>query len=208
MPNHRTPGTSTDHSREARTEELPHRAPEWTADVPGVTGTRLVRVPAAALDALAAGDLETAQRALGDEPRLTPFVIGPRSRSVWARRSRQVAQDPADADWVTRLLVAPTGEVVGRAGFHGVPQDGTVEVGYEVAPEAQRRGHARAALRVLLDVARREPEVRTVRATIRPDNVASRSLAEAHGFVVTGEQWDDEDGLESIFELDLASLPD
>lgn len=193
MPDHST-HTTTDH-------EQPHHAAVWTADVTGAVGTRIVRVPVPALDALADGDLAAAQRALGDEPRLTAFVVGPRSRSVWARRSRQVAQEPADADWVTRLLVAPSGEVVGRAGFHGAPQDGTVEVGYEVAPEAQRRGHARAALRILLDVARREPDVHTVRATIRPDNVASRSLAEAHGLVITGEQWDEEDGLETIFEV-------
>lgn len=207
MPDDRTPVTSTDHDPDASTDEPPHRAPEWTADAPGSAGTRLVRVPAAALDALAVGDLQAAQQVLGDALRLTPFLVSPGCRSVWARRSRQVSQTPADADWVTRLLVAPTGEVVGRAGFHGAPQDGTVEVGYEVAPEVQRRGHARAALRVLLDVAHREPGVRTVRATIRPDNVASRSLAEAHGFVVAGEQWDDEDGLETIYELDLASLP-
>ncbi|ACZ21739.1 acetyltransferase, ribosomal protein N-acetylase [Sanguibacter keddieii DSM 10542] len=190
-----------DDSTHSTTDHEPHRAAVWTADVPGAVGTRIVRVPVPALGALAEGDLAAGQRLLGDDPRLTPFVVGPRSRSVWDRRSRQVAQHPADAAWVTRLLVAPSGEVVGRAGFHGAPQDGTVEVGYEVAPEAQRRGHARAALRILLDVARREQGVRTVRATIRPDNVASRSLAEAHGLVVTGEQWDEEDGLETIFEI-------
>ena len=49
--------------------------------------------------------------------------------------------------------------------------------------------------------ARREPLVRVVRATISPDNAASRSLVLQHGFVEVGEQWDDEDGLEIVFEV-------
>lgn len=183
---------------------LPHDTPTWTTDLPGAAGTRLVRLPAASLDALAVGDVAAAQSALGDEVVLTEFLVSDGCRSVWARRSRQVAESPSDLDWVTRVVVAPTGEVVGRAGFHGPPEDGTIEVGYEIDPEHRRRGHARAALRVLLDVARRDPAVRTLRASVRPDNLASRALVEQHGLVVTGEQWDEEDGLETIFEIDVA----
>jgi len=182
-------------------DDRPHRSPVWTADVPGASGTRLVRLPTDAVDALAAGDLATAQDAVGDGLRLTPFLVSPECRRVWAYRSRQLARTPSAAAWVTRLLVTPAGEVVGRAGFHGAPESGTVEVGYEVDPAQRRRGHARAALRILLDVARREPDVRTLRATVSPDNEASRLLVEAHGLVVTGEQWDEEDGLETIFEV-------
>ena len=182
-------------------DDGPHRSPVWTADVPGAAGTRLVRLPTVAVDALAAGDLATAQDAVGDGLRLTPFLVSPECRRVWAYRSRQLARTPSAAAWVTRLLVTPAGEVVGRAGFHGAPESGTVEVGYEVDPARRRRGHARAALRILLDVARREPDVRTLRATVSPDNEASRVLVEAHGLVVTGEQWDEEDGLETIFEV-------
>lgn len=190
-----------DDSTDLRTDDSPHRSPVWTADVPGAAGTRLVQVPTATVDALAVGDLSTAQGAIGADLHLTPFLVSAGCRRVWAYRSRQLAHTPSDAAWVTRLLVAPSGEVVGRAGFHGAPEDGTVEVGYEVDPAHRRRGHARAALRVLLDVARREPGVLTLRATISPDNEASIALAEAHGLVVTGEQWDEDDGLETVFEV-------
>jgi hypothetical protein len=44
--------------------------------------------------------------------------------------------------------------------------------------------------------------VRTVRVTISPDNVASYRLASQYGFTEVGEQWDDEDGLEIIYEVD------
>ncbi|MGD0246728.1 MAG: GNAT family N-acetyltransferase, partial [Streptosporangiaceae bacterium] len=53
-----------------------------------------------------------------------------------------------------------------------------------------------------LQRAAREPRVRTVRATISPDNVASYQLVSQYGFTETGEQWDDEDGLEIIYEVD------
>ena len=73
-----------------------------------------------------------------------------------------------------------------------------------VDPLERRRGYARAALEALLARAMREPLVRTVRATIRPDNAASRLLVLQYGFVEVGEQWDDEDGLETIYEVAAA----
>jgi hypothetical protein len=39
-----------------------------------------------------------------------------------------------------------------------------------------------------------------VRASIRPDNTASRDLVLSYGFVAVGEQQDDVDGLEIIYE--------
>jgi RimJ/RimL family protein N-acetyltransferase len=39
-----------------------------------------------------------------------------------------------------------------------------------------------------------------VRASVRPDSLASRALVESFGFVPVGQQWDDEDGLETIYE--------
>jgi len=92
---------------------------------------------------------------------------------------------------------------VGRAGFHGLPDAaGIVEVGYAINPAHRRRGYARAALESLLERAARDPGVHTVRATIRPDNTASRDLVVQYDFVAVGEQWDDEDGQEIVFEVD------
>jgi L-amino acid N-acyltransferase YncA len=48
--------------------------------------------------------------------------------------------------------------------------------------------------------------VRTVRVTISPDNVPSYRLASQYGFAEVGEQWDDEDGLEIIYELKRLAL--
>lgn len=118
-------------------------------------------------------------------------------------RSKQINERPGDAAWITRLIVDPTIAVpVGLAGFHGPPDAaGMVELGYRVDPEFRRRGYARQSLEILLAVAQRHPDVRTVRATISPDNAASLALINSYGFVENGEQWDDEDGREIIFEM-------
>ena len=55
-------------------------------------------------------------------------------------------------------------------------------------------------LAALLARAAAEPSVRTVRATISPDNAASLATLAGNGFRHVGEQWDERDGRELIFE--------
>lgn len=43
--------------------------------------------------------------------------------------------------------------------------------------------------------------MKTVRVTISPGNTASYALAAQYGFAEVGEQWDEEDGLEIIYEV-------
>ena len=43
-----------------------------------------------------------------------------------------------------------------------------------------------------------------VRASISPDNVASLSTLAPFRFILVGHQWDEEDGLELLFELAVA----
>ncbi|MCC2318509.1 GNAT family N-acetyltransferase [Cellulomonas chengniuliangii] len=183
--------------------DVPLRAP-GSAGPSDPRTVELVALQPVTIHALAAGDLDAAN--VTSPAPLTAYLVESDARHVWGLRSRQVDADPATAQWVTGLIVDPANrEVVGRAGFHGPPDaQGMVEVGYSVDPRHprhRRRGYARAALRALLDRARREPSVRVVRATISPDNAASRSLVLQHGFVEVGEQWDDEDGLEIVFEV-------
>ena len=162
---------------------------------------RIVHLSPDTLAALAAADLATAAELTGLP--LTPYVISDERIGVWRRRARQVVDVPADLPWVTGLLVDDvTGEVVGGAGFHAAPDaEGMVEVGYGVDPAYRRRGYARAALLHMVDRARAHPDVRVLRATVSPTNAASLGLVAQLPFVEVGEQWDDEDGLEIIFEL-------
>ena len=183
-------------------------AEPWKSPACEATGRQLVPLPLPVMDALANGHLRSAAELFPHkELVLTPYLVSDECpRSVWAMRSTQIKADPRDATWVTRLVVdSETGTIVGRAGYHGQPnQDGMIEVGYAIDPLHRRRGHARAALKILVDIAAGDPRVKVVRATVRPDNYASRNLIDQYGFREIGEQWDEEDGLEKILELSVS----
>ncbi|TDE15097.1 GNAT family N-acetyltransferase [Jiangella asiatica] len=167
---------------------------------------RILQLGAGALRALADGDLVAAN--LHSPVALTPYFAGPHWSSVWRMRSEQVVSDPASADWITGVVWCEELAVaVGRAGFHGPPDGaGMVEVGYAIDPAHRRRGYARAALELMLGRAAHDPRVRTVRASIGPANLASRNLVLQYGFVEVGEQRDDDDGLEVVYEVSSATF--
>jgi len=165
----------------------------------------IVQLDAAALRALADGDLAGADRS--SPVPLSPYLAGPDCRRVWEVRAEQVVEDPSSAGWVTGIVWDPARRIaVGRAGYHGPPDaSGMVEVGYSIDPQFRRQGYARAALLALLGRARLEPGVTTVRASVSPGNVASRDLVLSSGFVQVGQQEDDEDGLELVYEVTVGS---
>jgi ribosomal-protein-alanine N-acetyltransferase len=155
---------------------------------------------AATLRALLAEDLQEARRLSGLD--LTPFFLT--QGWLWRLRVDQIAADPSAEEWVARAAVTePGGVPVGTLGFHGPPDDGgMVEVGYTVDPAHRRRGVATAMLRLALAEAAADPRVNRVRASISPDNAASLGTIRRFGFVRVGEQIDEEDGLEILYEWD------
>jgi RimJ/RimL family protein N-acetyltransferase len=155
-----------------------------------------VPLPLSDLRALVAGDLAAACAAAGHP--LSEWVLG--ERWLWEIRVRDIEANPAAEEWIARAAVAD-GQVVGAGGFHGPPDDeGRVEVGYGVDPAYRRRGFAKAMLAELIRRAEGDPRVHLVRASIRPDNVASLATIAPFGFEKVGEQWDEVDGLEIVYE--------
>src|SRR3954449_10218241 len=151
---------------------------------------RLAGLDAAALAALVDGDVAAASRAAGVE--LPEAFL--EDEALWRLRLEEARER-----WLVAAIVADD-IVVGHAGYHGHPgADARVEVGYFVLPGHRRRGHARAALQALLDEAAARG-ARTVRASVSPSNDPSLSLLRSFGFERVGEQWDDEDGYELVFE--------
>lgn len=167
---------------------------------PEPVAVRLEQIPVVAMSALLAGDLAAAREISGLP--LTPFFAAEGARFLWQYRIEQIAREPGAQRWVARAAVdVASGQVVGHAGFHGPPDGaGMVEVGYSTDPELRRRGYATAMLSALLTWAAQEPPIRIVRASISPDNVASLATVARFGFTRAGEQWDEDDGLELIFE--------
>jgi [ribosomal protein S5]-alanine N-acetyltransferase len=164
---------------------------------PSSSPVRLVVLDADTLQALVAGDAGRASAASGLD--IPPWFT--ENRWLWTLRLGQLIGAPEQAPWLVRAVVrAEDGAVLGHAGYHGPPDArGMIEIGYEIAPEHRRRGYARAAVRQLLEDAGRNGAY-VARASVSPDNAASLALIASCGFVRVGEQMDEIDGLELVFE--------
>jgi RimJ/RimL family protein N-acetyltransferase len=100
--------------------------------------------------------------------------------------------------------------MIGHAGFHGPPgvnaikDADAVEVGYMILEPYRRRGYATEVVRTLLDWASREHGIQRFIASISPGNEASLALVRRLGFREFGRHWDEEDGEELEFELQIS----
>ena len=143
------------------------------------------------LTALGADELEAVRWDPAEEGARTFFV-------------EQLRADPGSRGWWAWLARLETGEEVGSGGFGGRPgSDRRLTVGYAVHEEHRGRGYATELLELLTSWALARPEVDRVRATIRPDNVASLRVAAKAGFEPTGEVvHDDEHGELLVFVRD------
>jgi RimJ/RimL family protein N-acetyltransferase len=157
------------------------------------------------MDRVAAGDVE----ALATE---LDAAIGAdwvrKVRWLAAMRAKQVRERPQDRPWLLRTIVrAEPGqprEVIGYLNFHAGPNEqGQVEIGYTLMPEARGHGYAIEAVRAMFEWATRAHGIRRFRASVAPDNERSLNLIGKLGFRHTGEQWDPDDGLELVYELEV-----
>jgi [ribosomal protein S5]-alanine N-acetyltransferase len=157
-----------------------------------------VPLPVPVLEALLRGDLDGASAGAG--ALLTPYFVD--EGWLWRIRLDQAAADPGSLAWIARAARdRATGDVVGHVGFHGPPDErGMVEVAYSVDPAHRRQGYATAMLREALAWAAASPGVTVVRASVSPDNAASLATLRPFGFAHVGEQVDEVDGLELLFE--------
>ena len=117
-------------------------------------------------------------------------------------RLAEVEKDPAAEPWLMRaILLRAGGEMIGHAGFHAPPDErGMVEIGYTVFEGHRRRGVAHETAVALLGWAGSRSGIRVFRASVSPANEPSLALVAKLGFVQTGEQWDEIDGEELVFE--------
>lgn len=177
-------------------------------DVPPIQTPRLdlISMSPVFMEALLAGRRDEAERLLGLT--LPDDQLGPSLERFLRHRLEQIRGDPKVQRWLARAIVLRDGGrvMVGNAGFHGQPgvnAAGTaraLEIGYGILPEHRRRGYATEAVAALLAWARTEGIHHFV-ASVAPANEPSLAIIRKLGFVRTGEHWDDEDGLEHVFEL-------
>jgi [ribosomal protein S5]-alanine N-acetyltransferase len=156
------------------------------------------------MEALVARDLAAAEREIGAH---VPAWLPDQLEHFLQYRLAQLAVDPSIREWLGRAMLltdeAGRRRVVGTIGFHGPPDpQRRVEIGYSVDPVYRRLGLAREAVRAMFDWAAATHGIRRFIASISPTNEPSLNLAAGFGFVQTGTQVDDIDGLELVFETD------
>ncbi len=111
-------------------------------------------------------------------------------------------------EWANHLVVhIADGAMIGMAGFKGEPSDGTVEIGYGIAPTYRGQGLATETARILVRRAA-ERGVRTVVAETLAEPSHSTSVLTRVGFARVGEAYDSEDGPIWRWEFDTAALTD
>jgi ribosomal-protein-alanine N-acetyltransferase len=157
------------------------------------------------LDQLAAGE---AARVAAELDALLSGEWLEEVRSLAGFRAKQLRERPQDRPWLLRPIVRTEAgearEAIGYLNFHAAPDDhGVAEVGYTLLPAARGKGYAIEAVRAAFDWATRVHGVRRFRASVAPDNERSLKLIGKLGFVPTGEHWDERDGLEFVFELEV-----
>jgi RimJ/RimL family protein N-acetyltransferase len=116
----------------------------------------------------------------------------------------QVKADPATNKWFVRWIVLKENrEVIGSTSFHGAPDaQGMMEIGLGIETQYQNQGYAKEALLGMWRWVLTFPEVKTLRYTVSPQNLPSIAVINYFGFDFKGQQIDEEDGPEDIYEMD------
>ena len=125
-----------------------------------------------------------------------------------AWRVPQVKVDPSCNKWFVRWIVLKERqEVIGSTSFHGAPDsEGMLEIGLGIESEYQRQGFAKEALLGMWRWALTFTEVKTFRYTVSPDNTPSIAVVKYFGFDFKGQQMDEIDGAEDIYEMSAAEF--
>lgn len=120
-------------------------------------------------------------------------------------RAPLVRTDPSSNKWFIRWIVLrSSSEVIGSTSFHGAPDEaGMLEIGLGLHEPFQRQGFGFEALLGMWTWAAGQAAVQKFRYTVSPDNTASVALVQKFGFAHVGQQIDEIDGPEDIYEMSV-----
>jgi RimJ/RimL family protein N-acetyltransferase len=93
-------------------------------------------------------------------------------------------------------------EIIGSAGFHNLPDvNGMIEIGFGIDHTFRNKGYGKQILHGMWNWVVKEQGVKTLRYTVSPSNLISQQIIQKLQFNLVGEQLDDVDGVEEIYEL-------
>jgi RimJ/RimL family protein N-acetyltransferase len=118
-------------------------------------------------------------------------------------RLPRVRQNPEYAKFLLRVAVLKDNPIIiASAGFHNAPDnDGMIEIGFGVDKKYQGNGYGQEILYGMWSWVVNNPLVKTLRYTVSPDNLISQHIIKKLGFEYKGQQIDEKDGPEDIYEL-------
>lgn len=125
-----------------------------------------------------------------------------------ANRVADVRSKPDNIRWYFRVIVDRERNLaVGSASFHGGPDElGMIEIGLGVHESERGKGFATEAVLGMWSWAAAQPEVKFLRYTVEPGNAPSIAIIEKLGVPRVGEQIDEVDGLEYIYEISVEAF--
>ena len=118
-------------------------------------------------------------------------------------RVPQVKEDQSLNKWFVRWIVLKSDqEIIGSTSFHGAPdENGMVEIGLGIDDKFHNKGFGYEAIKGMWNWVCQDPVVKILRYTVSPTNLASIALINKFGFPKVGQQIDEEDGPEDIYEM-------
>lgn len=141
--------------------------------------------------------------AIADQNFVNPYRVLVDNSGPLGWRVPQVKNDPSVNKWFIRFIVLKeTREVIGSTSFHGEPDSqGMIEIGLGIEEPFQGQGYAKEALAGMWKWACSFPEIKTLRYTVSPENLPSIAVIKYFDFYYKGQQMDEEDGPEDIYEM-------
>ena len=118
-------------------------------------------------------------------------------------RAPRVAANPGWAKYLLRVAVLKNNPIIiASAGFHNAPDAaGMIEIGFGVDSKFQNQGFGQEILHAMWSWVVKDPLVKTLRYTVSPENSVSQHIIKKFNFNLIGEQIDEEDGLELIYDF-------
>jgi len=176
---------------------------EWTSEEPIIETPRLELHHISPLDLITLFEDPEDLSIYDGKPFSNPYrqLMDDKGPLHW--RVPQVKENPRTNKWFVRWIVLKeSGEIIGSTSFHGVPDaSGMVEIGLGIQFQFHNQGFAKEALLGMWKWALNSPEVKTLRYTVSPTNAPSIAVINKFKFTLIGQQIDEEDGPEDIYEM-------
>jgi len=119
------------------------------------------------------------------------------------KRSSELIAEGVSSIWASPYLMVKNNQIIGCCGFKSEPVLNVVEIGYNVAPEAQGMGYATLAIEQLCQVAINSNSVKIVQALIAGHNIASLNVVIKNQFIFTGMVTDNDNEMLECWTLSI-----